>query len=144
MHPIDKPRIFLNFFVLTTHGKGTQKDVTNPPQWDGFLYVLNTSDLRSLSLDGEENPNKNGTQRELTSKKIEKYDNDGGSKSDQKYRSRVIFRHQKIVSECKNPYIYKKILSQSRYWRIVKILLIKSRSNFYGIHCYFLLEGKGI
>ena len=61
-----------------TPGKGTQKDVTIPPQWDGFLYVLSASDLRSLSLDGVENPDKNGTQRELTSKKIKKYDNDGG------------------------------------------------------------------
>ena len=52
-----------------TPGKGTQKDVTSPPQWDGFLYVLSTSDLRSLSLDGAENPDKNGNQRELTSKK---------------------------------------------------------------------------
>ena len=59
-----------------------------------FLYVLNTSDLRSLSLDGVENPEKNGTQWELTRKKVEKYDNDGGSKLDQKYRSRVIFRQQ--------------------------------------------------
>ena len=111
MHPIDKTRIFLKNFVFMTLGKGTKKDVTNPPQWDGLLNVLNTSNLRSLSLDGVENPDKNGTQRELTSKKIEKYDNDGGSKSDQKYRSRVIFRQQKVVSEWKNPYIYNKILS---------------------------------
>ena len=80
-------------------GKGTQKDVTSPPQWDGFLYVLSTSDLIYLSLDGVENPDKNGTQREFTSKKIEKYDNDGGLKSDQKYRSRMIFRQQKVMNE---------------------------------------------
>ena len=55
-----------------TLGKGTQKDVTSPPQWDGFLYVLSASDIRYLSLDGVENPNKNGTQLEFTSKKIEK------------------------------------------------------------------------
>ena len=53
----------------------------------------------SLSLDGAENLDKNGTQRELTSKNIEKYDNDGGSKSDQKYRSRAISRKKKVVSE---------------------------------------------
>ena len=49
---------------------------------------------------------KNGTQRALTRKMIEKYDNDGGSKLDQKYRSRVIFRQQKVVSS-----IYNKMLS---------------------------------
>ena len=76
-------------------GKGTQKDVTNPPQWDGFFYVLSASYLRSFSLDGVENQDKNGTQGEFTSKKIEKYDNDGGSKSDQEYRSKVIFRQQR-------------------------------------------------
>ena len=41
-----------------TPGKGTHKDVTSPPQWDGFLYVLSASDPRSLSLDGVENPDK--------------------------------------------------------------------------------------
>ena len=58
MHPIDKTRIFLNNFVFMTPGKGTEKGVTSSPQWDGFLYVLSASDLRSLSLDGLENPNK--------------------------------------------------------------------------------------
>ena len=61
-------------------GRRTQKDVTNFPQWDGFLEVLSTSDLESLSLDGVENPDKYGTQRELTRKMVAKYDNDGGSK----------------------------------------------------------------
>ena len=41
-----------------TPRKGTQKDVASPPQWDGFLYVLNASDPISLSLDGAENPDK--------------------------------------------------------------------------------------
>ena len=54
---------------------------------------------------------KDGTQRELTRKMVAKYDNDGGSKSDQEYRSRVIFRQQKVVIEWKNPSIYNKILS---------------------------------
>ena len=67
---------------------------------------------------------------------IAKYDYDGGSKSDQKYRSRVIFRQQKVVSEWENPSIYKKILSYSRYWCTIKILLTKSRSKFYGIFYY--------
>ena len=65
----------------------------------------------SLSLYGVENPDKNGTQRELIRKMVAKYDNDGASKSDQKYRSRVIFRQQNVVSEWKNPSIYNKILS---------------------------------
>jgi len=33
-------------------GRKTQKGVTSSPQWDGFLEVLSTSDLKSLSLDG--------------------------------------------------------------------------------------------
>ena len=79
-----------------TPGKGTQKNVTTPPQWDGFLYVLSASDLRSLSLDGAENPDKHGTQGELTIKKVEKkYDNDGGSNSDQKYRFKVILGNKR-------------------------------------------------
>ena len=41
-----------------TPGKGTQKDVTSPPQWDGFLYALSALDPRSLSLDGIEKPYK--------------------------------------------------------------------------------------
>ena len=41
-----------------TPGKGTQKYVTSPPQWDGFLYVLNASDPRSLSLYGAKNTEK--------------------------------------------------------------------------------------
>ena len=67
---------------------------------------------------------------------VEKYDNDGGSKSDQKYRSRVIFRQQKVVNEWESSSIYNKILSYSRYWCIVKILLTKSRSSFYEIFYY--------
>ena len=78
----------------------------------GWVLVSpQNSDLKILSLDGVENPDKNGTQREFTSKRIEKYNNDGGSKSDQKYRSRVIFKQQKVMNELKNPSIYKKILS---------------------------------
>ena len=41
-----------------TLGKGTQKYVMSLPQWDGSLYVLNTSDPIPLSLDGAENPEK--------------------------------------------------------------------------------------
>ena len=84
-----------------TPGKGTQKDVTSPPQWDGFLYVLNTSYLRSLSLDGVKNLEKNGTQREFTREKQKNMTMMRGSKSDQKYISRVISRKQKVVNEWK-------------------------------------------
>ena len=49
---------------------------------DGLFHVLSASDIRSLSLDGIENPEKILTQRELRSEKVEKYDNDGGSKLD--------------------------------------------------------------
>ena len=52
--------------------------VSGPPHWDGFFYFQSTSDLGSLSLDGVENLDKNETQGEFTSEKIEKYDNDGG------------------------------------------------------------------
>ena len=41
-------------------------------------------------------------------KMVEKYENDGGLKSNRKYRSRVIFRQQKVASEWKNLSIYKK------------------------------------
>ena len=74
------------------------------------MYVLSTSDLRYPSLDGVENWEKNGTQRELTRKMVAKYDNDGGSKSDQKYRLRVIFRQQKVVNE------WKTLLFITKYW----------------------------
>ena len=70
-----------------TPGKGSQKDVTSPPQWDGFWYVLNASDPRSLSLNGAENPEKQNS-KGAHKQKQKKYDNDGGSKSDQKYRSK--------------------------------------------------------
>ena len=52
-------------------GRKKQKDVTSSPQWDGFLEVPNTSDLEFFSLDGVENPDKYGTQRELTKQMIE-------------------------------------------------------------------------
>ena len=41
-----------------TPGKGTRKDVTSTPKCDGFLYVLNASNPRSLSLYGAENSDK--------------------------------------------------------------------------------------
>ena len=40
------------------HLGGKQEGVSNSPQWDGFLEVLSTSDLKSLSLVGVENPHK--------------------------------------------------------------------------------------
>ena len=53
-------------------GRKTKKDVPSSPQWDGFLEVLSTSDLEFLSLVGVKNLDKYGTQRELTSKMVEK------------------------------------------------------------------------
>ena len=39
-----------NFICIITPGKGKKNDVINPPQWDGFLVVLNASDPKfSLS-----------------------------------------------------------------------------------------------
>ena len=73
---------------------------------------------------------------------VAKYDYDRESKSDQKYRSRVIFRQKKVVNEWEKPFIYNKILSYSRYWCIVKILLTKSRSKFYGIFYYICWREK--
>ena len=68
-------------------------------------------DLKSLSLDGAENANKKWNSKGAHKKMVTKYEKDGGSKSDQKYRSRVIFKQQKLVNEWKNPSIYNKILS---------------------------------
>ena len=41
---------------------------------------------------------------------VAKYDNDGGSKSDQSYRSKAIFRQQKVVGEWKN------LIFITKYW----------------------------
>ena len=43
--------------------------------------------------------------------KVEKYDNDGGSKSDQKYRSKGDLKATKGSEWMENPSIYNKILS---------------------------------
>ena len=50
---------------------GKQEDVSNSPQWDGFLEVLSTSDLAFLSPVGVENPNKDRAQRDLTQQIME-------------------------------------------------------------------------
>ena len=42
---------------------------------------------------------------------VEKYDNDEGSKSDQKYGSKGDLKVRKDSEWMENPYIYKKILS---------------------------------
>ena len=59
---------------------------------------------------GIENPDKNGTQRELTRKKIKKYDNDGGSKSNQKYKSRLILGNKRWWMNRKT------LLFKTKYW----------------------------
>lgn len=33
---------------MLTPGKGTKNDATSPPQWDGFLVVLNASESLSM------------------------------------------------------------------------------------------------
>ena len=45
-------------FVLMAPGRKTREGVPSSPQWDGFLKVLSTSDLKFLSLDGVENQDK--------------------------------------------------------------------------------------
>ena len=74
------------------------------------MYVLGASDLRSLSLDGAENPDKNGTQRELISesrKNMTMMEDQSQTKSiDQE----VIKRWQKVVNECKT------LLFITKYW----------------------------
>ena len=74
MHPIDKIRTtcLKEFFILYKKGapeRKTRKVFSDSPQWDGFLTVLNISDLKFLSLVGVENPDKHRTQWELTRQK---------------------------------------------------------------------------
>ena len=72
MHPIDKTRtIFLKEFYIKGTWEENKKGVSNSPQWDGFLKVLNASDLAFLSLVGVENLDKHRTQRELTKQIME-------------------------------------------------------------------------
>ena len=89
MHPMNKTRIFKEFFVLCYWRREHRNMLPFPLIGMGSCMssTLYIQDL-SLSLDGVENPDKNGTQGELTSKKVAKYDNDVGSKLDQKYRSK--------------------------------------------------------
>ena len=105
MHPIDKTINILKNFVFMTPRKGTQKDVTSPPQWDGFLYVLSTSDLTSLSLDGVENPEKNGTQGEFTSKKQKNMTMMEDQSQTKSIDQEVISRQQKVVTNGKAFYL---------------------------------------
>ena len=84
--------VFKEFFYYDTW-EGNIERCYQPPSMGWVLLCPHRFRSKvSLSLDGVENPDKNGTQRELTRKKIKKYGNDGGSKSNQKYRFRVIFR----------------------------------------------------
>ena len=71
MHPIDKTRTmylkeFLYYIKKGALERKTRKVFSGSPQWDGFLKVLNISDLKFLSLVGVENLDKHRTQRELT------------------------------------------------------------------------------
>ena len=67
----DKNNIFERIFILKGTSEENKKGVSNSPQWDGFLKVLNASDLAFLSLVGVENPDKHRTQRELTKQRME-------------------------------------------------------------------------
>ena len=74
MHPIDKTRTmylkeFLYYIKKGAPERKTRKVFTGSPQWDGFLKVLNVSDLKFLSLVVVENPNKHRTPWDLTRQK---------------------------------------------------------------------------
>ena len=76
MHPIYKTRTMYlkEFCIILKNGapeKKTRKVFSISPQWDGFLKVLNVSDLKFFSLIGIENPNKHRTQWELIKQKWE-------------------------------------------------------------------------
>ena len=49
---------------------------------------------------------------------------------------------QKVKNEGENPPIYNKILGHSRSWCMIKIMLTKSRSTFYGIFYYICWREK--
>ena len=51
-------------------------------------------------------------------------------------------RQQKVKNGRKNPPIYNKILGHSRSWCMIKIILTKSRSTFYGIFYYICWREK--
>ena len=71
-----------------TPRKGKKKYFTSPPHWDGFLYVLSASDPRSLSLLMVQKTQTKYNSKGAHKQKQKKYANDGGSKSDQKHRSK--------------------------------------------------------
>ena len=110
MHPMNKTRIFKNSLYYDTWEGNIERCYQSPSMGWVLSCPQRFISKISLSLDGVENPDKNGTQRELTRKVVEKYDN-GGSKSDQKYRSKANFWQQKVVNEWKKHSIYNKILS---------------------------------
>ena len=65
------------YYIILKNGapeRKTRKVFSSSPQWDGFMKVLNVSDLKFLSLIGVENPDKHRTQWELTKKKMENGD----------------------------------------------------------------------
>ena len=51
-------------------------------------------------------------------------------------------RKQKVNNGRKNPSIYNKILDHSISWCMIKIILTKTRSTFYGIFYYICWRGK--
>ena len=56
-------------YIILKNGAPERKTIkvfSGSPQWDGFMKVLNVSDLKFLSLIVVENPDKHRTQWELT------------------------------------------------------------------------------
>ena len=111
MHPIDKTIICWMNFVL----KGTWEENTGGcSKFSSMWWVLvSPQHFRSkISLSWWcRKPRQKWNWKGAPKKMVAKYNNDGGSKSDKKYRSRVIFRQQRMINEWKNPSIYNKILS---------------------------------
>ena len=124
------------------HFWGKLEGVSNSPQWDGFLEVLNTSDLAFLSPVGVENQDKDRTQRELTQQIMENMTMIMAQSQTKSLDPEWSHRQKKVKNGRKNPSIYNKILGHSRSWCMIKIILTKSRSTFYGIFYYICWREK--
>ena len=63
---------FIKNFLYYESWEGNIERCYQSPQWDGFLYALNASNPRSLSLDGVENPDKKWNSGGVHKKKYRK------------------------------------------------------------------------
>ena len=77
---------------MSTPGKGTKNDVTRHPQWDGFLAILNASDLEVYLSHWYRNSKLCWTLWEL-----KKQENSRRNENDQTTTMKVI----KVNNECK-------------------------------------------